>query len=151
MPSASPLLALSARPRGRQGRRRAGGRARSPMPEPVSDACSLPPPTFFELGDVTNATCASFLTALAPANASPGHWANLLRHTSLRAGRQPSTYVQLSPRLGAPPLSSNGHVRLGLPAHSRVAVRAEGAARGEARVDLARNLPQCRCPKLTHQ
>ncbi len=51
---------------------------------------------------------------------------------------------QLSPRLGAPPLSSNGHVRLGLPARSRVAVRAEGAARGEARVDLARNLPQCR-------
>src|SRR5712691_11346671 len=35
----------------------------------------------------------------------PGHWVNLLRHTSLRAGRQPSTYT---------------HVRLGLPARSRL-------------------------------
>src|SRR5712692_8752144 len=34
-----------------------------------------------------------------------GHWVNLLRHTSLRAGRQPSTYT---------------HVRLGLPARSRL-------------------------------
>src|SRR2546422_11260563 len=53
-------------------------------------------------------------------------WVNLLRHTSLRTGRQPSTYVQFSPRLVAAPLSSNTHVRLGLPARSRVAVRAEG-------------------------
>src|SRR5712692_10797220 len=33
------------------------------------------------------------------------HWGNLLRHTSLRVGRQPSTYT---------------HVRLGLPARSRL-------------------------------
>src|SRR2546422_9947312 len=60
-----------------------------------------------------------------------GHWVNLLRQidsalasrpsrsartATLRAGRQPSTYT---------------HVRLGLPAPSRVAVRAEGPARGE--------------------
>src|SRR5207245_8675149 len=85
------------------------------------------------------------------------HWANLLRQlhsalasrpsrsartATLRAGRQPSTYVQLSPRLVAAPLSSNGHVRLGLPARARVAVRAEGVARSEGGVDLARNLPQ---------
>src|SRR5712691_8641403 len=62
-----------------------------------------------------------------------GHWVNLLRQihsalasrpsrsartATLRAGRQPSTYVQFSPRLVGALLSSNGHVRLGLPARS---------------------------------
>src|SRR6266849_3412993 len=43
--------------------------------------------------------------ALRGARCHGRHWVNLLRHTSLRAGRQPSTYT---------------HVRLGLPARSRL-------------------------------
>src|SRR5712691_10989105 len=46
--------------------------------------------------------CRRYLTRR---HGATGHWVNLLRHTSLRAGRQPSTYT---------------HVRLGLPARSRL-------------------------------
>src|SRR6185295_5212030 len=42
---------------------------------------------------------------ILPSRRARGHWGNLLRHTSLRAPWQPSTYT---------------HVRLGLPRRSRL-------------------------------
>src|SRR5437016_14501034 len=72
MPSASPLLAWSALPRGRKGRRRAGGRAASRGPGLVStcDAWSLPPVALGR-SSLTTDQSASLLTASALANARP--------------------------------------------------------------------------------
>src|SRR6266849_5647807 len=78
---------------------------------------------------------------------SDGYWANLLRQLcsarnatfSVDSNAQRTIHSALASGFA---LSSKGHVRLALLAPSGVAVRAEGAARGEGGVDLARNVTQ---------
>src|SRR5712691_676583 len=91
-----------------------------------------------------------------PSQARRGYWANLLRqlHSALasrrgRSARNATFSVGSNPQrtihsalASGFALSSKGRVRLGLLPPSGVALRAEGIARGESWVDVARNLAQ---------